>query len=95
MVPTWLLVVESVVLGLAVALALPVWALTPMLFGVTEETPPRPARRVYILLLLFPIVAAGSMIAGFLSDPESPVRWVFVLLPLLHLAILYVARVRH
>ena len=94
MVPTWLLIAESVILGLVLGLALPVWALFPMLFGVTEYTPPGPARRVYTLLLLFPVVAIGSMVAAFLTSEAEPIRWLFVALPVLHVVVLYAARVR-
>jgi hypothetical protein len=94
MVPFWLLIVESIVLGLVLGLALPVWALFPVLFGVTEDTPPGPARRVYALLVLFPLVAIGSMTAAFLTGEAELIRWLFVVLPVLHIVVLYLARVR-
>ena len=94
MIPRWLLIAESVGLGLLVALALPVWALVPLLFGVTELTPRRRARPVIALLLLFPPLALGSMVAAFRMDPGRPAAAVWMALPLLHLAVLFAARVR-
>lgn len=88
MVPRGVLIAESILLGLPVLLALPVWALVPMLFGVTEFTPRAAARRIHLLLLLFPIVASGSMIAAFLGAPGG---WLYVALPLVPLAALFAA----
>ncbi|MSU78198.1 MAG: hypothetical protein EXS16_08885 [Gemmataceae bacterium] len=93
--PNWLLIVEAVLFGLVIGLSLPVWPLIPMFLGVRETTPPRPARRVYILLLLFPVVTAASLTAAFFTDPNDPLRWLFALLPPLHLLVQFFARVRN
>ena len=90
-----LLIGETVVLGLMLALCLPVWAVIPMLFGVTENTPPAAARRVYILLLAFPLVAIGSMVGAWMLDQPGPVRPLLMALPVAHIIVLYLARVKH
>jgi hypothetical protein len=95
MVPQWLLIVESVILGLLLLLCLPVWALIPVLFGVKEDTPSGQARRVYVLLLLFPVVAIGAMVGAFMTESTPVFRWVFVIFPLLHLMVLFLVRIRH
>ena len=92
--PGWLLTAEAVALGLLLALAVPVWALVPMEFGVTEHTPRAEARRVYALLLLFPVVAVGGVVGAFLLDPADPLRWALAALPAAHLLLLYLARAR-
>ena len=94
MVPRWLLIAESVLLGLMILLAAPVWALIPMLFGVRESTPRAAARRVYVLLALFPVVAVGTIATAWLTDPRAPSHWILVALPLCHLLLLLAARVR-
>ncbi len=92
--PRWLLIAEAAVLGLGLAVALPVWALAPMALGVTEQTPRAEARRVYVLLALFPVVAVGGVVGAFLTDPADPLRWVLAALPLLYLPVLYAGRAR-
>ena len=95
MAPQWLLIVEAVILGLLLVLCVPVWALIPVLFGVREDTPSGQARRVYALLLLFPIVAISAMAGAFVTEPTQASRWVFMILPLLHLMVLFLVRIRH
>ncbi len=93
--PTWLLITESVLLGLPIAAGLPLFALVPMIFGVTEETPPGPARRVYLLLVAFPLVVIGALFAAFRTEPDNPLRWVFALVPIAHLVGLFLFRVKN
>lgn len=95
MVGKWLLIIESVLLGLLITLSIPVWPIVVMMFGVTESTPSSQARRVYALVLAFPVVAIGSLIMAWRVDQHSPLRLLFMVLPVVHLVVLYLARVRH
>lgn len=86
--PNWLLITEISILALAVLLALPVWAIIPMFFGVTPETPPPAAMRVYIALLAFPLVAALAMYVAFQLDAADMRRWLLASTPPLYLLVL-------
>lgn len=90
----WLLMAESIVLGLAIMLAVPVWALVPMFFGVTEYTPASEARRVYILLLAFPVVTIISLLLAWKVGDQSGMRGLYMALPIVHLVVLYLLRVK-
>ena len=84
----WLLIAETVVFGLAFALCIPMWAMVPMLFGITEFTPREQARPIYILLIAFPIVTIVSLVLAWRADPNSVMRWIMMIIPVAHLLIL-------
>lgn len=91
----WLLIFETAILGLVMLAALPMWAMVPMLFGVTEHTSNTDARPIYILLILFPIVAIGSLFFAWQAEPGSLLRNIMMLLPIVHLMVLFIFRVKH
>ncbi len=92
MLSKWILIAETVVLGLALALSIPMWAMIPMLFGITEFTPSEQARPIYILLIAFPIVAIACLALAWRADPGSVMRWVMMIIPIAHLAIMFKMR---
>ena len=88
MLSKWILIAETVVLGLAIALSIPMWAMIPMLFGITEFTPSEQARPIYIMLIAFPIVTIICLTLAWRADPASVMRWVMMIIPVAHLLIL-------
>ena len=68
------------------------WAMIPMLFGITEFTSSEQARPIYVLLIAFPIVTIISLVLAWQADPGSVMRWVMMIIPVLHLAIMFKMR---
>lgn len=91
----WVLIVETAIIGLAVVLCIPMWAMVPMLFGITEFTPSEQARPIYILLIAFPIVTAIALTLAWRADPGSLFRWAMMLIPIIHFLVAYKMRISH
>ena len=88
MLSKWLLLAETIVLGLAIALSIPMWAMIPMLFGITEFTSSEQARPIYILLIAFPIVTIVCLTVAWRADAGSVLRWAMMIIPVAHLLIM-------
>jgi hypothetical protein len=100
MVPQWIFVVESVVLGLLLGLALPVWGFVLMMFGLGSMAEEQAAdwhrTLIYTLFYGFPLVAVASMVVGgLLMRRESVWRWAFVAVPFIHGVVLWTVRLKN
>ncbi len=93
MLSKWILIAESAIFGLVFALCIPMWAMVPMLFGVTEFTSSAQARPLYVVLLAFPLVTAIALTLAWRADPNGLLRWIAMVVPLLHLSVLFAVRI--
>lgn len=90
-----MLIVETLIVGILIAGAIPMWAMMPMLFGITEFTPEADARPVRMALLAFPIVSIGALVGAWLSEPGSGLRWALMVIPVVYGVFLFAFRVKH
>lgn len=91
----WILIAETAIFGIVIAGAIPMWAMVPMLFGVTEFTSEADAKPIYMALLAFPVVAIGALLGAWFSEPGSGLRWVLMMLPIIHVGIIFAIRIKH
>jgi hypothetical protein len=89
-----LLIIESAILGLLMMAAVPMWAMVPMFFGITEYTDASDARPIYILLILFPIITIAALVTAWNAEPSSVLRLIMMLIPILHIVLLLVFRIK-
>lgn len=90
----WILIIETIFIGIVLFAAIPMWAMVPMFFGVTETSSANDAKPIYVLLILFPIVAIGALIVAWNAAPSSILRPVMMLLPILHIIALFMVRLK-